>query len=257
MFNVNTGARIDVRVQTPGGQVRYSGDARIDGVGGTAAAIHLNFLDAGGAVTGSVFPTGQRIDLIDGLRVTCIDAAMPMVLLRAADLGLTGHEAPDLLDASKPLLQKLKYDPIADFTPIGLVGHSSTLMVATANVPVKDVKDLVARLKARPDKYTYASAGNGMAPHFAAELFKLGAGVDGVAMTQWYATFAPGKTPKPIIDKLNKAINEVLTDNEIVKRIEDHGADVQSRTPDELATLVKTELAKWKRVVQAAKLTAQ
>ena len=79
--------------------------------------------------------------------------------------------------AMNPALQKLRYDPVADFAPIGLVGYSPTLMVATANVPVKDVRDLVAQLKAKPDKYTYASAGNGTAPHYAAELFKLNAGV--------------------------------------------------------------------------------
>ena len=72
-----------------------------------------------------------------------------------------------------PALQKLKYDPVSDFEPIGLVGYSPTLMVANAAVGVKDVKDLVAQLKAKPDRYTYASAGNGTAPHFAAELFKL------------------------------------------------------------------------------------
>ena len=79
--------------------------------------------------------------------------------------------------AMNPALQKLRYDPVADFAPIGLVGYSPTLMVANANVPVKDVRDLVAQLKAKPDKYTYASAGNGTAPHYAAELFKLNAGV--------------------------------------------------------------------------------
>src|SRR5512133_4300362 len=83
VFNVNTRSRIDVTVQTPGGRVTYAGHTRIDGVGGTAAPIRLNFLDAWGAITGSVFPTGRRIDTIDGLEVTCIDAAMPLVILRA------------------------------------------------------------------------------------------------------------------------------------------------------------------------------
>jgi hypothetical protein len=73
--------------------------------------------------------------------------------------------------AMNPALQKLRYDPVADFAPIGLVANSPTLMVANASVPVKDVKDLIAQLKAKPDKYTYASAGNGTAPHYAAELF--------------------------------------------------------------------------------------
>lgn len=564
VFNVNTRSRIDVTVQTPDGRVTYDGETGIDGVAGTAAPIRLNFLDAWGAVTGSVFPTGHRIDVIAGLEVTCIDAAMPLVIMRAGDLGLTGREAPAELDAnlalmqrieairraageamglgdvstsvvpkpvvasdgddagsitsryftprrchashavtgaigvatafslpgtvvsgrtnragvrtvsvlhpqgridvdvavegagseariqraalvrtarkifqgelhippyvfSKPLdgdkamnrliapavaaalaasaplamaypdkvitvvvptaagggndamartiaqklgpllgqtmiidnragangaiasefvarapadghtlmfgyiathamnpaLQKLKYDPVADFAPIGLVGYSPTLMVASPAVQVKDVKDLVAQLKAKPDKYAYASAGNGTAPHYAAELFKLAtgtsmtgvpfkgaapavsdtignhtqfmfpslytalphvkagklramaiagpkrspllpdvptlkeAGVDGVELQQWYGFFAPAKTPKPIIDQINKALNQVLADKDIIKRIEDHGADVEASTPEQLGELVKSELVKWKGVVQRAKLTAE
>ncbi len=564
VFNVNTRSRIDVTVLTPGGRVTYEGRTGIDGVAGTAAPIRLNFLDAWGAVTGSVFPTGRRIDVIDGIEVTCIDAAMPLVVMRAADLGLRGREAPADLDADRtllarieairlqaglamglgdvstsvvpkpviasagddahsitsryftprrchashavtgaigvatafalpgtvasaalqasgprmvsvlhpqgridvevviggagaqarieraalvrtarkilqgdlhipdyvfsrstqgddemkkliapalaaaalataapaalawpdktitlvvptaagggndamartiaqklgpllgqtiiidnragangsiasefvaraapdghtlmfgyiathamnPALQKLRYDPVADFEPVGLVGYSPTLMVANAAVPIKDVKDLVAQLKAKPDKYAYASAGNGTAPHYAAELFKLNAGVtmlgvpykgsapavsdtiggqtqvmfpsfftalphvkagklkalavagpkrspllpdvptlkeagvDGVDVQQWYGFFAPAKTPKPIIEQLNKALNQVLNDKEIIKRIEDHGADVEGSTPEQFGALVKAELVKWKAVVQRAKLSA-
>jgi tripartite-type tricarboxylate transporter receptor subunit TctC len=224
--------------------------------------------------------------------------------------------------AMNPALQKLRYDPVADFAPIGLVGYSPTLMVANAGVPVKDVKDLVAQLKAKPDKYTYASAGNGTAPHYAAELFKLSAGVvmlgvpykgsapaitdtmggqtqfmfpslytalpyvkggklralavagpkrspllpevptlkeagvDGVDVQQWYGFFAPAKTPKPVIEQINKALNQVLADKEVVKRMGEHGADVETSTPEQFGELVKSELAKWKGVVQRAKLTA-
>ena len=564
VFNVNTGSRIDVTVRTPGGRITYDGDARIDGVAGTAAPIHLNFVDAWGAVTGSVFPTGRRIDVVDGTEITCIDAAMPLMIVRASDMGLSGLETPAELDADtallvrleslrrlagermglgdvsssvipkpvlvsdgdgrdsirsryftprrchashavtgaigvasafalpgtvasgkhcsvgrreivvlhpagqidveveiegraetvairsaslirtarkilqgelhipdyvfsrptgddmnlkqlatpapaagvaatspsaiaafpsktitivvptvagggndamartiaqklgpllgqtitidnragangsiasefvaraapdgytlmlgyiathsmNPALQKLKYDPVADFEPVGLVGYSPTLMVANASV-VKDVKDLVAQLKAKPDRYTYASAGNGTAPHFAAELFKLNAGVvmlgvpykgaapavsdtiggqsqfmfpslftaypfikngklralavagpsrvaslpdvptlkeagvDGVDVTQWYAIFAPAKTPKPIVDQLNKALNQVLSDKEVIKSMEDRGADVETSSPEQLRTLVAGELVKWKGVVQKAKLIAE
>lgn len=570
VFNVNTGSRVDVVVQTPGGRVAWEGDTGIDGVAGTAAPIRLNFLDAWGSVTGAVFPTGRRIDLIDGLEVSCIDAAMPLVIMRAADLGLRGRESPDELDADRtllariesvrlqaglamglgdvsgsvvpkpvivsagddgdsitsryftprrchashavtgavgvatafalpgtvassaasrggsrriavlhpqgrievvvslvaqgdelqvdsaalvrtarkilqgelhvpdyvfsarqhppsplvskepdvkpllapvlaatvaaaapaalafptktvtivvptaagggndamartiaqklgpllgqtvivdnragangsiaseyvaratadghtlmfgyiathamnPALQKLRYDPVTDFAPVGLVGYSPTLMVANAQVPIKDVKELVAQLKAKPDRYAYASAGNGTAPHYAAELFKLNAGVqmlgvpykgsapavsdtiggqthvmfpsfftalphvkagklkalalagpkrspllpdvptlkeagvDGVDVQQWYGFFAPAATPRPVIDKLNKALNQVLNDPDTVKRIEDHGADVETSTPEQLGALVKSELARWKGVVQKARLTA-
>lgn len=108
IYNVNTGSTIDATVCTPGRQVSYEGDARIDGVPGTAAPILLNFLDAWGAVTGKVFPTGQRIDVVDGLAVTCIDAAMPLMILRASDMGVTGRERPAELDANTALLERIE-----------------------------------------------------------------------------------------------------------------------------------------------------
>src|SRR3954470_8612544 len=108
VFNVNTRSRIDVTVQTPGRRVTYTGDARIDGVAGTAAPIRLDFLDAWGATTGSVFPTGARTDVIDGVEVTCIDAAMPLLIVRATDLGMSGTETPDQLDADPTLLRRLE-----------------------------------------------------------------------------------------------------------------------------------------------------
>jgi len=82
------------------------------------------------------------------------------------------------------------------------------------------------------------------------------AGVDGVDVQQWYGFFAPAKTPKAIVDQLNKALNQVLADKDIVKRIEEHGADVETSSPEQLGALVKSELTKWKGVVQRAKLTA-
>ncbi len=108
VYNVNTKSRIEVTVCTPDGKVSYEGDARIDGVAGTAAPVLLNFLDAWGAVTGKVFPTGNRIDVIDGMDVTCIDAAMPLMILRAKDFGLTGRERPAELDANRAFLDRLE-----------------------------------------------------------------------------------------------------------------------------------------------------
>ncbi|OYU97907.1 MAG: ABC transporter substrate-binding protein, partial [Burkholderiales bacterium PBB5] len=81
-------------------------------------------------------------------------------------------------------------------------------------------------------------------------------GYRGFEALGWVGVLLAAGTPKPIVEKLNKALNEARNDKDIIKRIEDHGADVQGSTPDELALLVKSELAKWKRVVQAAKLSA-
>ncbi len=107
VFNVNTKARIDVIVKTNHGQVIYDGDVAIDGVPGTGAPVYLSFLDAWGAVTGKVFPTGHRVDVIDGIEVTCIDAAMPMVMMRAEAMGLTGTETSADLDAHPGLIDRL------------------------------------------------------------------------------------------------------------------------------------------------------
>ncbi|WP_102107961.1 4-oxalomesaconate tautomerase [Oceaniglobus roseus] len=101
VLSVNTGARVEAVVETPGGKVRYDGGAAIDGVPGTAAPIYLNFMDVVGSGTGALLPTGSVRDVIDGIEVTCMDVAMPVVIARAADFGLTGHETAAELDANR------------------------------------------------------------------------------------------------------------------------------------------------------------
>ena len=81
-------------------------------------------------------------------------------------------------------------------------------------------------------------------------------GVDGVEVDQWYAIFAPAKTPKDVVSKLNQALNKVLNDPEIIKKIEGHGADVETSTPEQLGEMVRKDLVKWRQVVQRAKLQA-
>lgn len=537
IFNVNTRSRIDVTVRTPGGRVTYQGDARIDGVAGTAAPVLLNFLDAWGAVTGKVFPTGHRIDTIDGIEVTCIDAAMPLMIIRACDLNVAGNEKPAALDANpalmerleklrlqagvlmglgdvsasvipkpvlvspgdspnsitsryftphrchashavtgaigvlssfalpgtvassaarppgkhplvllhpagqidvevelegdgdtaqvtsaalvrtarkimqgemelpdyvftkpetaeqefakfprkaikiivptragggndtmariianklkpllgqdvivdnragangaiaseyvakaepdghtlmfgyvgthamNPALQKLAYDPVADFEPIGLVGSSPTLMVANHESGLDTVRSLIQRLTDSPRSVSYASAGDGTPPHFAAELFNLSsgtkmngrtyegaapaimdtldgrtqimfpslftaypfildgslsalavagsarldafpqlptlseAGIEGVDVSQWYGLFAPAKTPAAVVSRINAALNEVLSDPEVIDRFERQGATVEGGPPAALGLRVSNELARWQGVV--------
>ncbi|MBS0452539.1 MAG: 4-oxalomesaconate tautomerase [Proteobacteria bacterium] len=544
VYNVNTGSRIDVAVRTPGGRVSYEGDARIDGVAGTAAPILLNFLDAWGAVTGKVFPTGQRIDRIDGIEVTCIDAAMPLMIVRAADLGVTGTEKPAALDANtallerleglrleagrrmglgdvsdsvipkpvlvspgtsdssitsryftphkchashavtgaigvasafalpgtvasgvarepgrhglvvlhpagridievdlagrgqeatvegaalvrtarkimqgelhlpdyvfprapqrdagatfprkaltiivptragggndtmartiaprlasllgqdvlvdnragangaiaseyvagapadghtlmfgyvgthamNPALQRVKYDPLHDFEPVGMVGSSPTLMVAHPEKGAPNVHSLMVLLRNSPRSFSYASAGEGTPPHFAAELFQLSSGtsmasasfegaapaiadtvsgrsqimfpslftahpfikagrlralavagpkrlealpavptlaelgVPGVDVTQWYGLFAPAGTPASVVERLNQALNEALSDPEVIERFERQGAKVQAGPAVALRQRVLDDLARWTDVVAAGKLARQ
>jgi len=550
IHNVNTGAKVEATVCTPGGKLTFDGAARIDGVAGTAAPVLLSFLDAWGAVTGQLFPTGQRIDEILGVQATCIDAAMPLMVMRASDLGLSGRERPAELDANTtlmariedmrleagrsmglgnvsgsvvpkpvlvssgdtpnsitsryftphkchashavtgaigvstafalpgtvasgmerapgrhpltvlhpagqidvevtlqgqgeacevvsaglvrtarkimqgvlhlpayvfppkmvdglgagvagghagsvfpsraltiivptsagggndtmaraltrqlgqrlgqpvvvdnragangsvaseyvaaarpdghtllfgyiathgthPALQKLRYDPVADFSPVGLIGDSPTLLVVPAELPVTDVAGLVRLLRGAAPHWSYASAGEGTVPHFAAELFQLQtgtrlnrlefagaapaiaevangavqlmfpsaftalpylrsgqlkalavagpqrlsflpevptlveAGVPGVEMSQWYALFAPAKTPAAVVRQLNAALNETLCDPEIATRMQAAGAHIRPSTPGELHDLLMGESERWQRVVLQAGL---
>ncbi|WP_395541302.1 4-oxalomesaconate tautomerase [Neotabrizicola sp. sgz301269] len=108
IYNVNTRTMVEAEVQTPGGIVTYGGEAKIDGVPGTAAPVMLSFLDASAQAQDTMFPTGQTLDRIDGIDATCINAAMPMMVLRAADLGVTGHETAAELNANAGLLARLE-----------------------------------------------------------------------------------------------------------------------------------------------------
>ena len=89
---VNTGSRIVAQVESPGGVVRYDGDTAIDGVPRTAAPVALNFMETVGAATGSFLPTDILRDTARGIEFTGMDVAMPMVIARASDFGLSGYE---------------------------------------------------------------------------------------------------------------------------------------------------------------------
>jgi tripartite-type tricarboxylate transporter receptor subunit TctC len=221
---------------------------------------------------------------------------------------------------TNPALQKLRYDPLADFSPIGLIGNSPTLMVVPAEITVNDVAGLVRLLRVSMPRMSYASAGEGTVPHFAAELFQLQtgtqlnrlefsgaapaiaevangvvqlmfpsaftalpylrsgklkalavagpqrlsylpevptlveAGVPGVEMSQWYALFAPAKTPASVVRQLNSALNDTLRDPEIAARLQDAGAFIEPSTPGELHDMLMAESERWQRVVLQAGL---
>lgn len=108
IYMENTGQVAVARVATPNGRVTYEGTARIDGVPEQAAPVPLAFRDTEGSSCGALFPSGQSCDQIEGLEVTLIDNGMPCVLMRAADLGLRGDEAPEVLEANAPLRQRIE-----------------------------------------------------------------------------------------------------------------------------------------------------
>lgn len=105
---VNSGGLCEVTVQTPDGRVTYAGEATVDGVPGTAAPVVCNYLDVAGSATGALLPTGQVVDVIEGVAVTAVDNGMPVVVMKAADLGISGYETKADLDANEDLKARLE-----------------------------------------------------------------------------------------------------------------------------------------------------
>lgn len=125
VLTLNTGMQCDMTVQTPGGRVAYEGNARIDGVPGSAAPVEIAFLDTAGSVCASLLPTGNVRDVIDGVDVTCIDNGMPLVIVRADALGRSGYESVADLNADTALRIRLEALRLACGHAMGLGDVSS------------------------------------------------------------------------------------------------------------------------------------
>jgi 2-methylaconitate cis-trans-isomerase PrpF len=128
IHNVNTGKLIEARVKTPGGRVTYEGDTAIDGVPGTAAPVRLAFFDVAGAKTGRLLPTGAAAERIDGIEVSCVDAATPVMLVRAADLGKSGRESADDYRADRSFMARLEALRIEAGRRMGLPDPATTVI---------------------------------------------------------------------------------------------------------------------------------
>jgi tripartite-type tricarboxylate transporter receptor subunit TctC len=240
---------------------------------------------------------------------------------RAAPDGYTMLMATVSTSAINPGLYKhLPYDPEHAFAPVGRVGVTPTILMAGLSLPVTDVKDLVALLKANPGKYSYSSSGVGSILHLCGEEFKadvggldivhlpykgsapmdlgllggevalafdatptamplalagkvraLGAGmatripampnlptlqeqgIKGYECYTWNAILAPAGTPKPIVDKLNAAINKALADPKVSDALEKAGIDpTPGSTPESTTKFINAELKKWAPIIKAS-----
>ena len=220
------------------------------------------------------------------------------------------------------IFPKLPYDTIKDFEPVGLVASLPQLLAATPSLQVRSVADLVAQAKAAPDKFSFASVGNGSPGHLAGELMVLRtgapmahipyrgggpavtdvmggqvpllwvsipaaaaqvkagklralavsttkrspafpdvptmqeAGVADFEVDSWYAMLVPAKTPRPIIDKLNKALNTVLSEPAIRAQLIEQGADAVGGTPEALGKVIAAEVPKWVKLAKDANIKA-
>lgn len=135
---LNTGEVALARVQTPGGRVNYAGDARIDGVPGTAAPVPLMFQNIAGSMCGALLPSGEAVDMIEGVACTLIDNGMPCVIMRTSDFGLTGQESREVLDADSALKARieairLKAGPLMN---LGDVAQKSVPKMTLVSAPI-------------------------------------------------------------------------------------------------------------------------
>ena len=220
------------------------------------------------------------------------------------------------------IFPKLSFDTLKDFEPVGMVASLPQLLAANPAVPVRNVAELVAQAKAAPDKFSFASVGNGSPGHLAGELMKLRtgtqmthipsrgggpavtdvmggqvpllwvsipaaaqfvkagklkalavstvkrsaafpdvptmqeAGVSDFEVDSWYAMLVPAKTPKAIIDKLNKALNTALAEPAVRAQLLEQGAEAVGGTPEALGKVIAAELPKWAKLAKDANIRA-
>lgn len=140
VYNTNTKKVINEYIPTPNGQLTYEGDFEISGVPGKGLKIELEFLDPSGAFSGKLLPTGHlkdEIDLENGNRVTVsiVDAANPLVYLKAEDLDLQGIETPEEIDSNVPLLSLLEEIRGKAAVLMGIIDDYKDSAVVTPGVP--------------------------------------------------------------------------------------------------------------------------
>ena len=135
IFMENTGQTAIAEIETPAGRVNYAGKARIDGVPGSHAPVPLEFRDTAGSSCGALLPTGNEVDVIDGVDCTLIDNGMPCIVMKARDVGITGYETREDLDANSELKQRieairLKAGPIMNLGDVAEKSVPKIMLVA-------------------------------------------------------------------------------------------------------------------------------
>ena len=222
--------------------------------------------------------------------------------------------------ASRALSNNLPFDPIRDFTPVAMIGSSPFILLGSKQVPVSNMKVLIAYAKSNPAKLNYASAGPATLSHLAGELFKKLAGVDithvpyrgtaqsvidllegrmqllvgvinstqdfvrdgrltafatldtrrtralpnvptvaeagvpGAEAVLWTALVLPAGVPEPIVEKLNKAVNDVVNMPEVQTSLKKQGIEPEPADRQVVAERIRVDVAKWSDVIATAKI---
>ena len=159
---------------------------------------------------------------------------------------------------NQALLKKVPYDAVADFEPITKLGSITLALVAHPSVPANNLKELIAYGKANPGKLKGFGVSGLKRSALAPNLPTLDeSGLKGYELTAWFAAYAPAKTPKPIVDKLNAAFREALADKSVADKLLTVGIEPEASTPEELKAFQAAETVKWKKIAADAKIEPQ
>ena len=143
--DMNTGMKIEEVVQTPNKQVSYDGNFKIDGVPNTGTPVEIRFIDSIGSKTKKLFPTGNKIDVINGIECTLVDAAMPVVFFRAKDFGVSGNESHLELNQNQKLIDDMGKIRIELGKRIGFGDVSKSVIPKVALVSKADQGSIKSR----------------------------------------------------------------------------------------------------------------
>jgi len=186
---------------------------------------------------------------------------------QVADAPADGHTLLVTFDtfAVNPFLYpQLKWDPLRDFSPVMQVCRYPQVLVVHPSLGVKTVGEFVALAKERGASLNYGSAGPASSSRLAYELFKQIAGIEtvpihyrggGPAMQDLVAGQAPAHTPKAVLERLHAGLAKLLADAGVRERLEGQSCEIIGGSPDALTELVKSEQAKWGRLIREMKIT--
>ena len=164
------------------------------------------------------------------------------------------------------LYPKLRYDAQKDFQPISLVARVHNMLAVHPSLPARSVKDVIALARSKPGVLNYGSSGSGSNPFLSVEFFKLltktdithvpdlptiGETVPGYEVVQWYGVLAPAGVPREIVNRVNADIVAFLEKPDTAQKMAGEGAIPSGSTPEQFGELIRSEIVRWAKVVQA------